>query len=65
MPAGLSDSPHGHLDGLGFGDGVGVQEIVDGLVGGYERKTVCQFKPPVPQASRLHREQAAIQDGCH
>ena len=53
VSAGLADSPHDHLDGLGFGDGVGVQEIVDGLVGGHERKTVCQFKPPVPKATRL------------
>jgi len=44
MAARAADFSQSHLKGLGLGDGVGDEQVVDGLVGGHKRQAVGQFE---------------------
>lgn len=44
MSTSPSESPQSDLEGLRFGDGMGVQEMMDRLIGSHERKSIGDFK---------------------
>ena len=53
MASGSPQQPEVELQGLGFGDAMGVKQIMHGLVGGDEGKPVDQFKAFLGEAALL------------
>ena len=53
VSAGASDLTEGDLELLGLGDGVGVEQVVDGLVGGDEGESVGEFEPFLGEGAGL------------
>lgn len=53
MAAGPAQLAQGGLEPLGLGDGVGLQQVMHGAVGGKERQAIGQLKAFVPQGAVL------------